>query len=69
MLYAGIAAVGCLFLYTLFLKNRGKTLEEMESLFGTFFKWRSSSRELKKEKVEIDNTNYHIQVETWSRAI
>ncbi|CAI9765523.1 unnamed protein product [Fraxinus pennsylvanica] len=65
LMCAGIGAVAWVFFYTLFIETRGKTLGEMELLFGTFSKWRSTSRKLKKEKAEIDSTNYHIQMETW----
>ncbi|KAI3446084.1 hypothetical protein Pfo_002749 [Paulownia fortunei] len=49
-LYAGIAAVAWVFFYTLFPETQGRTLEEMESLFGTFFKWRTTMRALKETK-------------------
>ncbi|CAI9765524.1 unnamed protein product [Fraxinus pennsylvanica] len=60
-LYAGIAAVAWVFFYTLFPETQGKTLEEMETLFGTFFKWRSTLRELKKKKVQNGGTNGQVQ--------
>lgn len=63
-LYAGIAMVAWVFFYTLFPETQGKTLEEMETLFGTFFKWRSTLRELKKKKVENGATNGQIQMGT-----
>ncbi|PIN00454.1 putative transporter (major facilitator superfamily) [Handroanthus impetiginosus] len=49
-LYAGIAVVAFVFFYTLYPETKGKTLEEMEALFGTFFKWRSTMRALKEKK-------------------
>ncbi|CAN4116091.1 unnamed protein product [Withania somnifera] len=38
-LYAGIATMAWIFFYTLLPETQGRTLEEMEPLFGTFFKW------------------------------
>ncbi|KAK4477094.1 hypothetical protein RD792_016302 [Penstemon davidsonii] len=49
-LYAAFAAVGWVFFYTLYPETRGKTLEEMEGIFGTFFKWRSTMRALEEKK-------------------
>lgn len=51
-LYSGIATVGWMFFYTLLPETQGKTLEEIEALFGTFFRWRSTSKELKRKKLE-----------------
>ncbi|XP_073118826.1 polyol transporter 5-like [Henckelia pumila] len=53
-LYAAIACVAWVFFYTLLPETRGKTLEEMESLFGTFFRWRTTAatRALKEKKSE-----------------
>ena len=51
-LYASIASVAFVFFYTLLPETQGRTLEEMDALFGTFFKWRSTARELKQSKVE-----------------
>ncbi|PIN09274.1 putative transporter (major facilitator superfamily) [Handroanthus impetiginosus] len=45
-LYSGITAIAWVFIYTLFPETKGRTLEEMESLFGSFFSWRSTSRAL-----------------------
>ncbi|XP_051152241.1 putative polyol transporter 1 [Andrographis paniculata] len=45
-LYGGFAVVAWVMFYTLFPETRGKTLEEIEMLFGRFFKWRSVDREL-----------------------
>ncbi|KAK4477093.1 hypothetical protein RD792_016301 [Penstemon davidsonii] len=51
-LYAGVAVVAWVFFYTLLPETQGRTLEEMETLFGTFFKWRSTARALKEKKGE-----------------
>ncbi|VFQ78335.1 unnamed protein product [Cuscuta campestris] len=45
-MYSGVAVVSFLFFYTLMPETRGRTLEEMESLFGSFFKWRTTLKEL-----------------------
>ncbi|GAA0174778.1 secondary carrier transporter [Lithospermum erythrorhizon] len=45
-LYAGIATMAWVFFYTLLPETQGRSLEEMEALFGTFFRWRSKMREL-----------------------
>ncbi|KAI3446459.1 hypothetical protein Pfo_003124 [Paulownia fortunei] len=39
-LYTGIAIVSWIFFYTLLPETQGRSLEEMEALFGTFSKWR-----------------------------
>ncbi|CAK9139018.1 unnamed protein product [Ilex paraguariensis] len=51
-LYTGIAMVAWVFFYTLLPETQGRTLEEMEQLFGTFFKWRSTMKEVKKKEAE-----------------
>lgn len=56
-LYASFATVGWIFFYTLFPETRGRTLEEMETIFGTFFKWRSTMRALEGKRQE----NFHIE--------
>lgn len=56
-LFSGIAIVAFVFFFTLLPETRGYTLEEMETLFGTFFRWRSKLAELKKAKVEGSNGN------------
>ncbi|KAL3341580.1 hypothetical protein AABB24_025898 [Solanum stoloniferum] len=54
-LYAGVASVAWIFFYTLLPETKGRTLEEMELLFGTFFKWRSTMKELERNIVECDD--------------
>ncbi|KAI3803663.1 hypothetical protein L1987_31822 [Smallanthus sonchifolius] len=49
-LFTGVAVVGCVFFYTLFPETQGKNLEEVEQVFGTFFKWRSTQAELDRKK-------------------
>lgn len=49
-LYASVGVLAWVFFYTLLPETQGKSLEEIESLFGTFFKWRSTARELKQGK-------------------
>ncbi|KZV52663.1 sugar transporter [Dorcoceras hygrometricum] len=62
-LYAGIACIAWVFFYTLLPETRGKTLEEMESSFGTFFRWRRTAAASKGNKgvgngqVEMGNTH------------
>ncbi|EYU37769.1 hypothetical protein ABFS82_02G025600 [Erythranthe guttata] len=51
-LYGAISIVAWLFFFTLLPETQGKTLEEMESLFGTFFRWRTTLRELNERKRE-----------------
>ncbi|KAL0454188.1 UNVERIFIED_CONTAM: Polyol transporter 5 [Sesamum latifolium] len=60
-LYAGIAAIAWVFFYTLYPETQGKTLEEMETFFGTFFKWRSTMRALEEKKGE---SNGQLQLTT-----
>lgn len=55
-LYAGIALFAIAFFYLLYPETQGKTLEEMEASFGSFFKWRSAAMELKHKNG--DNSNY-----------
>ncbi|XP_052198242.1 putative polyol transporter 1 isoform X2 [Diospyros lotus] len=49
-LFMGVAMISWVFFFTLLPETQGKTLEEMQVLFGTFFKWRSTARELEKKK-------------------
>ncbi|KAI8016695.1 Polyol transporter 5 [Camellia lanceoleosa] len=57
LLFMGVAMLGWLFFYTLIPETQGKTLEEMQMLFGTFFKGRSTMRELKKNKERVRSTD------------
>ncbi|XP_051134342.1 polyol transporter 5-like [Andrographis paniculata] len=49
-LYASVAVVAWVFFFALLPETQGKTLEEMEALFGTFFRWRSSLAALDEKK-------------------
>ncbi|XP_022744933.1 polyol transporter 5-like [Durio zibethinus] len=50
-LFAGIAATGWVFFYVFLPETRGKTLEEMEWLFGKLVGWRKEAEKMKKVKV------------------
>ncbi|GJS40657.1 polyol transporter 5-like protein [Tanacetum coccineum] len=49
-LFTGVAIVGFVFFYTLYPETRGKNLEEVEEVFGTFFRWRTRQAELDRAK-------------------
>ncbi|MBA0799101.1 hypothetical protein Gohar_009634 [Gossypium harknessii] len=49
-LFAGVAMVATLFFYMFYPETQGKTLEEMEGLFGKFFGWREEAKKLKMKK-------------------
>ncbi|XP_071715460.1 polyol transporter 5-like [Rutidosis leptorrhynchoides] len=49
-LFTGVAMVGFLFFFTLFPETQGKNLEEVEQVFGTFFRWRTRQAELDRQK-------------------
>ncbi|GER28963.1 sugar transporter [Striga asiatica] len=53
-MYAGVVALAWVFFYTMYPETQGKTLEEMEALFGSYCKWRSTLRALNEKK---DNAN------------
>lgn len=55
-LYTGIAVVAWIFFYTLLPETKGRSLEEMETLFGTYCKWRSTMKELQQRK---NSTTHH----------
>ncbi|KAI3712222.1 hypothetical protein L1987_70773 [Smallanthus sonchifolius] len=54
-IFAGVAVMGFVFFYTLFPETQGKTLEEVEQVFGTFFRWRTRQVELKRKKEAAQN--------------
>jgi len=49
-LFMGVAIVGFVFFYTLYPETQGKNLEEVEEVFGTFFRWRTRQAELDRAK-------------------
>ncbi|PRQ23649.1 putative major facilitator, sugar transporter, major facilitator superfamily [Rosa chinensis] len=51
-LYAGIAAVGWVFLCTMLPETQGRTLEDIEVLFGKFHKWKQANPLLKNKQVD-----------------
>ncbi|XP_047306519.1 polyol transporter 5-like [Impatiens glandulifera] len=54
-LFMGVGIVGWIFFYTLLPETRDKSLEEIQSLFGTFFNWRLTSAEIVKNQDANDN--------------
>ncbi|KAF8409938.1 hypothetical protein HHK36_002457 [Tetracentron sinense] len=59
-LFAGIASVAWVFFYTFLPETQGRTLEDMEALFGDF-KWRSS---LMKNNSKEETSNGQVQLGT-----
>ncbi|XP_021813430.1 putative polyol transporter 2 [Prunus avium] len=51
-LYAGIGVLAWVFFYTMLPETQGRTLEEMELLFGKYHKWRQANAMLKSKKVD-----------------
>lgn len=49
-LFAAIAAVGWTFFFTMLPETQGRTLEDMEVLFGKFYRWRKANALLKQKK-------------------
>ncbi|PHT64452.1 putative polyol transporter 1 [Capsicum annuum] len=56
-LYAGLAAAAWVFFFTLMPETQGKTLEEMEASFGTFWNWRKTAREMREMRMTEKNSN------------
>ncbi|CAN0909991.1 Polyol transporter 5, partial [Linum grandiflorum] len=46
-LFAGVAAAGFVFFFSCYPETQGRTLEDMEDLFGSFFGWRKKAEELR----------------------
>ncbi|XP_057782942.1 polyol transporter 5-like [Salvia miltiorrhiza] len=49
-LYAGVAVIALVFFYLLYPETQGRTLEEMDTLFGTFFRWRATAKAIKENQ-------------------
>ena len=49
-LYAAIASVAWVFFFIMLPETHGRTLEDMEVLFGKFHKWRKANALLKQKK-------------------
>lgn len=56
-MYSGVSVIAWVFFFTLMPETQGRTLEETESLFGTFFRWRSTMKELNMKKKMKDAEN------------
>uniref|UniRef100_A0A2P2IU37 Uncharacterized protein MANES_15G165100 n=1 Tax=Rhizophora mucronata TaxID=61149 RepID=A0A2P2IU37_RHIMU len=58
-LFAAIASITWVFFYTCYPETQGRTLEDMEGLFGSFINWRSVLKEqkLKKKKTNTNGEN------------
>ncbi|XP_044490997.1 putative polyol transporter 1 [Mangifera indica] len=73
-LYAGIATVAWLFFYMVFPETQGKTLEEMQVLFGNF-NWLRDSKRKKRDTQLNDNSNGYtdgsssVQLEAVSKPV
>ncbi|KAJ8763442.1 hypothetical protein K2173_002325 [Erythroxylum novogranatense] len=64
-LFAAIATVAWLFFFTCYPETQGRTLEDMEGLFGHFIKWRQVLKEQKKqENKTTSGNNGQIQLGT-----
>ncbi|XVE49404.1 hypothetical protein DITRI_Ditri01bG0080100 [Diplodiscus trichospermus] len=53
-LFGGIATVAFLFFYTCLPETQGKTLEEMDGLFGKLVGWREEAKKLKLKSKEVN---------------
>ncbi|GKV52352.1 hypothetical protein SLEP1_g58940, partial [Rubroshorea leprosula] len=60
-LYAGIAVVSWIFFYMFLPETQGKTLEEMEGLFGKF-NWKCSKGKKENEEEFEGNSNGQVQL-------
>lgn len=58
--YSGIGAIGWIFFYTLLPETQGRPLEDMERLFGTFFRWRSTMKTLKNKDNSESMDNFEM---------
>ncbi|XVE66670.1 hypothetical protein DITRI_Ditri08aG0097000 [Diplodiscus trichospermus] len=53
-LYAGISTLAFFFFYTCYPETQGKTLEEMEGLFGKLVGWREEAKKLKMKTKQVN---------------
>ncbi|XP_052887978.1 polyol transporter 5-like isoform X2 [Gossypium arboreum] len=60
-LYAGVALVAFFFFFTFLPETQGKTLEEMEGLFGKLVGWREEAQKLKRKR-NMNEANHQIQL-------
>ncbi|PPD97977.1 hypothetical protein GOBAR_DD05050 [Gossypium barbadense] len=60
-LYAGVALVAFFFFFTFLPETQGKTLEEMEWLFGKLVGWREEAQKLKRKR-KMNEANHQIQL-------
>ena len=56
-LFAGIATVAFFFFYTCLPETQGKTLEEMDGLFGKLVGWREEAKKMKSKTKEVNGDN------------
>ncbi|CAN1164338.1 Polyol transporter 5 [Linum perenne] len=56
-LFAAIAMVAFVFFFSCYPETQGRTLEDMEVLFGSFFGWRSAALEVQKLKGKEDKNS------------
>ncbi|XP_022762388.1 polyol transporter 5-like [Durio zibethinus] len=64
-LFSGIATVAFFFFYTCLPETQGKTLEEMEGLFGKLVGWRKEAKKMKMESKDVNGdgkSNGQIQL-------
>ncbi|KAF8032290.1 hypothetical protein BT93_D1263 [Corymbia citriodora subsp. variegata] len=74
-LYAAVAAIAWAFFFTALPETQGRTLEDMQGLFGSLTGWRAVARKLKMEAIE-DGKHHgdggdgggHVQLATNGRA-
>ncbi|TYJ47740.1 hypothetical protein E1A91_A01G011100v1 [Gossypium mustelinum] len=60
-LYDGVALVAFFFFFTFLPETQGKTLEEMEGLFGNLVGWREEAQKLKRKR-KMNEANHQIQL-------
>lgn len=59
-LFAGVGIIAWIFFYTLLPETRGRNLEDMEVLFGSFCRWRSTSNALEEKKKRMEGDFYGL---------